>query len=35
MINIILSFVLGSAWGFFVKVVIDFFLEEENETVYR
>lgn len=35
MIKIILAFIIGLAWGYFSKVVIDFFLEEENETVYR
>lgn len=35
MIDKIVFFTLGLAWGYFCKVVIDFFLEEENESVYR
>lgn len=34
-INIIIAFVLGAVWGYFSAVVLNFFREVENETVYR
>lgn len=31
----IIYFIIGLAWGYFSKVVIDFFREAENEDIYR
>ena len=34
-INYILAFVFGLVWGYFSKVVVDFFREAEDEAIYR